>query len=367
MKWGAKPVIILGYGVRASGVDPRPFLELGVPVLTSWQSMDLVDNNHPMYFGRPGIYGQRTANSVLYAADQVIAVGCRMTPWMIGHGGLRPEQQLVMVDCDRDEVERFPGAEWVQHDIGTFLAQIPKADLPDWLSECDSYRRPWIESPAHDDTNGYMNSYRICAEIEKHLRPDEVICVDVGSHMASFFQGVHVAPPQRVICGGGLGEMGCALPSAIGASFARKRGEVLCLVGDGGMMINLQELQTIIHHKLPIKIIVFENDGYAMIKGTHKNVGVPYTGVNAESGISMPEFVKLAAGMNMNTCSVNTWETFHKRIKLLFEVKGPFLMAVSIDPEQDFVPRLKPTKVGDRYIPATFNNLYPPTDAINTA
>ena len=359
MNWGDKPVIILGYGVRASDVDPRQFLDLGVPVLTSWQSMDLVDNNHPMYFGRPGIYGQRTANSVLYNADQVVAVGCRMTPWMIGHGGLRKEQRLVMVDVDRHELARFPEAEWIQHDIETFKSFLRPVNLPNWLAECNSYRKPWIESPAHDDTNGYMNSYRICGEIEKHLRPDEVICVDVGSHMASFFQGVHVAPPQRVICGGGLGEMGCALPLAVGASFARNKGEVLCLVGDGGMMLNLQELQTIVHHQLPIKIIVFENDGYAMIKGTHKNVGVPYTGVNAATGISMPEFVKLAAGMKINTCSVNTWETFHKRIKLLFEVKGPFLMAVSIDPEQDFVPRLKPTKIGDTYIPAQFDQLYP--------
>lgn len=360
MNWGDKPVLILGYGVRASGVDPRPFLDLGVPVLTSWQTMDLVDNHHPMYFGRPGIYGQRSANSVLYHATNIFSIGCRMTPWMIGHGGLRPEQILTMLDVDRNEVARFPGAGHILDSVGDFLSYAVKADLPNWIAECNSYRTPWIESPAHDDTNGYMNSYRICGEIEKHLRPDEVICVDVGSHMASFFQGVHVKPPQRVICGGGLGEMGCALPSAIGASFARNKGEVLAMVGDGGMMINLQELQTIVHHKLPIKIIVFENDGYAMIKGTHKNVGVPYTGVNAASGISMPEFVKLAAAMNINTCSVNTWETFHKRVKLLFEVRGPFLMAVSIDPEQDFVPRLKPTKIGNAYIPATFNNLFPP-------
>ena len=359
MNWGDKPVLILGYGVRASGVDPKPFLDLGVPVLTSWQSMDLVDNNHPMYFGRPGIYGQRSANSVLYNATHVFSIGCRMTPWMIGHGGLRPEQKLSMLDADHREVMRFPNAGHIVDSIETFIGYAKPADLPDWIAECNSYRTPLIESPAHDDTNGYMNSYRICAEIEKHLRSDEVVCVDVGSHMASWFQGVKVAPPQRVICGGGLGEMGCALPSAIGASFARNKGEVLCLVGDGGLMINLQELQTIVHHQLPIKIIVFENDGYAMIKGTHKNVGVPYTGVNKESGISMPEFVKLAAGMNINTCSVSTWETFHKRLKLLFEVKGPFLMAISIDPEQDFVPRLKPTKVGDTYIPAQFDKLYP--------
>lgn len=362
MKWGKRPVLLLGYGVRASGVDPRPFLALGVPILTSWQTMDLVDNHHANYFGRPGIYGQRTANRVLYEADQVISVGCRLTPWMIGHGGLRPDQQLIMVDCDKNEVARFPKATWVQDDIGLFVRQLAPAERPEWLAQCDSWRMPWIESPTHNDTSGYMNSYRVIQEIENHLRPDEVICVDVGSHMASVFQGLHVAPPQRVICGGGLGEMGCGLPSAIGASFARNKGEVLCFMGDGGMMINLQELATIMHHKLPIKIIVFENDGYAMIKGTHKNMGLSYTGVNAASGISMPNFVKVAAGFGMNTCSVNKWETFNKRIQLLFEVKGPFLMVVHIDPEQDYVPRLKPIIKDGKITPARFDQLSPITE-----
>ena len=153
--------------------------------------------------------------------------------------------------------------------------------------------------------------------------------------------------------------MGCGLPAAIGASFARNKGEVLCLVGDGGMMLNMQELQTIAHHKLPIKIIVFENDGYAMIKGTHKNMGVPYVGVSKESGVSMPDFVKLAAAFNISTCSVNKWETFHQRIKLLFEFKGPFVMVVHINPEQDFVPRLKPIIRDGKIMPARFDQLSP--------
>lgn len=358
MKWGKKPVIVLGYGVRSSGVDPAVFLYLGVPVLTSWQGMDLVDNFHPSFFGRPGIYGQRTANKILYEADQVISVGCRLTPWMIGHGGLRPDQQLIMVDVDKNEVQRFPQAVWISEDINQFSKSLSSTDRPEWMAECNSWRTPWIES-AHADTNGYMNSYRVIGEIEKHLREDEVICVDVGSHMASVFQSLHVKPPQRVLCSGGLGEMGCGLPFAIGASFARDKGEVLCFVGDGGLMINLQELQTMVHHKLPIKIIVFENDGYAMIKGTHKNMGYSYTGVDKDSGISMPEFVKLAAAFNINTCSVNKWETFEKRIKLLFEVKGPFLMVIHLDPEQDYVPRLKPIRDGGTITPARFDQLSP--------
>jgi len=361
MKRGSKPVIILGYGVRASGVDPRTFLTYGVPVLTSWQGMDLVDNRHPMYFGRPGIYGQRCANRVLYEADQVIAVGCRLSPWTIGHAGLRPEQQLIMVDVDVNEVARFNQAVLFSGDIEQFMRQTSQAQCNDWTTLCNAWRfeYPWIESGTHDDTPGYMNSYRIMGEIEKHLRPDEVIVADNGSLICPVFQALHVKPPQRVLTSGGLGLMGCGLPAAIGASFARDKGEVLCLVGDGGMMLNMQELQTIAHHQLPIKIIIFENDGYSMIKGTHKNMNLPYAGVDRGSGVSMPDFCKLAAAFNFSTCSVTKWETLRQRLGLLFHFKGPFVMVVHIDPEQEFVPRLKPIVSEGKITPARFDQLSP--------
>ena len=363
MKLTGKTVIVVGYGVRASGANTHALLELGVPILSSWQAMDVIDNWHVNYFGRPGIYGQRCANRILYEAEHIVSIGCRLTPWMIGHSGLRPEQHLVMVDIDGAEAARFPQADWLRMDARDFINRMVKSEHVDleWMDQCRSWRLeyPWIEYPAHNDANGYMNSYRIMEEIEHHLRPDDVICVDVGSHMASLFQGLHVSPPQRVINGGGLGEMGCGLPFAIGASFARDKGEVICFMGDGGLMINLQELQTIMHHKLPIKIIVFENDGYAMIKGTHKNMGLPYTGVNRASGISMPEFCALAAGFKMNTCSVNTWDTLRKRLSLLFKIKGPFLMVINIDPEQDYIPRLKPIIKDGVITPARFDQLSP--------
>ena len=361
MKWSSKPVIVVGHGVRASGADITPLLSLGVPILSSWQAMDLIDNFHPIYFGRPGIFGQRTANKILYEADQIVAIGNRMTPWQIGHAGLRPEQELIMVDVDGAEAARFPQATWINEDAKDFIPTMLGAECPEWLRQCNEWRDkyPWIEYPTHNDGRGFMNSYRIMSVIERHLPLDAVITVDIGSHMCSLFQGLHVKPPQRVICGGGLGEMGCALPYAIGASFARGKGEVLCLVGDGGLMLNLQELQTMVHHKLPIKIIVFENDGYAMIKGTHKNMNKPYTGVTKASGISMPDFCDLAAAMKINTCTASNWELFQQRIKLLFQVQGPFLMVVHLDPEQIYMPRLQPTFVDGKIIPPKFSDLSP--------
>lgn len=358
-----KPVIILGHGIRASNVHPGTLLRLGIPVLSSWQGADLVDNYDPNYFGRTGIYGQRTANKILYEADQVISIGNRLTPWNIGHGGLRPEQKLIMVDVDPGEAGRFPDCQFINMDAKEFISQLLLAKVqverPEWLSLCNSWRKPWIESPAHDDTNGYINSYKLMGVLETHLRPEEIIVCDTGSFMCPVYQSLHVKPPQRLLTGGGLGEMGCGLPGAIGASFAKDKGEILCIMGDGGMMMNLAELQTIKHHNLPIKILVFENDGYAMIKGTHKNMKIPYTGVSKASGISFPDFCKVANSFGIGNCDIKTWNDVYTWFPTIFSYKGPFLAQIHIDPEQSYVPRLQPIIEGTKITPARFDQLSP--------
>src|SRR5258706_11316986 len=138
-----RPVIILGYGIRAAGADAASLLKLGIPVLASWQAADLVDNSHPMYFGRPGVYGQRVANEVLYGADIILAVGNRMSPWQIGYSGLRQEQKLIMVDIDRAEVERFPNATWINEDCRDFLSRdlwLDEKPRIEWITQCNKWR-----------------------------------------------------------------------------------------------------------------------------------------------------------------------------------------------------------------------------------
>ena len=363
MNWGERPVIVMGHGLRASGADASKLLWLGMPVLSSWQAADLVDNWDLAYCGRPGIYGQRCANRILYEADQVVAIGCRMTPWMIGHAGLRPEQNLVMVDVDQHEAARFwPKVEWINQDAKEFVDSLQHANRQGWWEHWFKWRTdfPWIESGTHDDANGYINSYRFIQRLERLLRPDEIIAVDVGCRMCPVFQALRVKPPQRSLTSGGLGEMGCALPASIGASFARGKGEVLCLVGDGGLMMNLQELQTVVHHQLPIKIIVFANDGYAMIKGTHRNLKIPYTGVDRASGISHPSFTKIAFGFGIQTGIVKTWDDFDRVMPQLLATKLPAILEVQIDPEQVYAPRLQPIKQPDgTFLPPRFCDLSP--------
>ena len=355
-----RPVVVIGAGVRAAGADAARVFKLGYPVLSSWQAADLVDNTHPLYFGRPGVYGQRTANRIFYEADYILSLGCRLSLPMIGHKGIRPDQGLMVVDVDSSVCDPFPQAESVGLNLKQYMADISlTANIPEWIAQCNEWRVPWIES-VHNDPDGYISPYRFVDALHPLLKPDQIIVTDMGTALVCAHQILCLKPPQRLMTSGGLGEMGCALPAAIGASFATGKGEVLCLHCDGGMMMNLQELQTIVHHQLPIKIVVFANDGYAMLRGTQNNLGMAYSGVNKNSGLSCPDFRKLAQAMGMMACDVRTWNDFRQAIPTMFAAKEPCLVQVHIDPNQKYLPKLQPIVASDGTITSPhFHQLSP--------
>lgn len=355
MEWLKRPVILLGNGAR--GCNVARLLELGIPVLTSWQAKDLVDNDHPSYLGSPGIYGQRAANKVLHEADQVLAIGNRLAIWNVG-AGIRKDQELIQVELDKDELR--PGASSIFGDCKSIIGKLHKTERHDWYYQCLQwkYDYPLVEA-CHDDVGGYINSYRFMERLQDFLRPDEVIATDMGTAHISAHQVLRLKPPQRIISSGGLGEMGCGLPLAIGASFARNKGEVLCLVGDGGAMMNLQELATIWHHQLPVKIIVFRNDGYLMLKHTQKGAKVPYHGVDKATGLSCPSFRALAHAWGMQACDIRNWSDFEQAIPALFAAEGPALVEYHMHPEQPLVPKLGYTLVNGEKTYDRFDSMSP--------
>ena len=355
MKWGPKPVILLGHGLRMSGaahLAPK-LLELGVPVLTTWQAIDLVDNYHPNYFGRPGIYGQRCANKILREAEHIVTIGSRNSIWTVGFEGFPWGARLTVCDIDEAEIAKLTRVdEAVLEDAGNFAQDliIQGEHVCDfWMFHCDEIRRkyPWLEPGTHDSTDNYINSYQFIARLQNYLRPDEIIVTDMGTALIGAHQLFKLQPPQRLMTSGGLGEMGCALPAAIGASFATNKGEVLCLHCDGGMMMNLQELQTIVHHQLPIKIIVFENNGYLMIKKTQGVMNMERSGVDSHSGVSCPDFRRLAQAMGIQAGDIYHKDEIPSALLQLFNAKGPALLVFHMDPEQPLVPKLNPVKKED--------------------
>lgn len=349
MRWLNRPLIMLGHGIRAAGcADLAPMLlELGLPVASSWLGKDLVDNRHPNFLGCTGIYGNRAANLAFSKADQIIAIGNRLCVWNVDNG-LDHKPEVLMVDVDSAEAARV-GATILHHDISYVIRQVLEpVDRHEWLDQCKVWNRfyPWLE---YKNTEGYLNSYLFTDALQKYLYPDEVIVTDMGAPLMSAFQVLQTKPPQRLMTSGGLGEMGCGLPAAIGACFAGAK-HVLCLNSDGSMMLNLQELQTIAHHKLPIKIIVYDNKGYLMIKHTQRNAGMPFSAINAETGVSFPDYSEIAYAFDLSCWSmqVKTWKDFNEFIPEFLEGPEPSLLVYHMDPNQPLVPRLLPLPDGSK-------------------
>lgn len=353
-----RPVILLGYGARGSNIEK--LLGLNIPILSSWQAKDLVDNDHPNYFGCPGIYGNRTANRILHNADAILALGNRCAIWNVGYEGIRPDQALTMVDVDEHEVRKFPHAEWINRDCKEAVDTLLWTANKEWLEQCNKWRLPWVEYPAHND-NEYINSYRFTKSLEQHLRPDQVIVTDMGTALICAHQVLRLKPPQRIMTSGGLGEMGCALPAAVGASFARNKGEVLCLSTDGGMMMNLQELQTIVHHQLPVKIIVYNNSGYLMIRHTQTTGKMALSGVNPQTGVSFPDYRRVAESFGIHACEVRSWEDFERIVPSFMSRKdrGPSLLEFHMDPKQKLVPKLDPIYIDGKATSPAFDQMSP--------
>jgi acetolactate synthase-1/2/3 large subunit len=351
-----RPVLWLGHGIRLSGATAqlaRLIDELDIPALLSWAGIDMLDSRHPRVIGRAGVYGQRAANFVLQNSDYVLSIGNRMAIPQVGYEltELARGAQIDLVDIDRTEGAKLGTRvrEFIHADAGAFIDALRTAAASgvgaktDWLTRCDRYRDefPWI-GPEHADYEGFINSYRFMERLNGVFKSNQIVVTDMGTALLCGHQVLKFAPGQRLMTSTGLGEMGYGLPAAIGASFATDCGEVMCLNCDGGMMMNLQEMQTIAHHRLPIKLFIFNNDGYLMIKHTQNALfnKAGYVGTNKSSGLSCPDFSKVAAAFDMPAYQIRGWDQCDEVLAKVQAYEGPVVCEVFMHPEQMFAPKL---------------------------
>ncbi len=353
-----RPVLWLGNGIRLAGAESRvkELVEtLGIPVLVSWQACDILDSNHVLCFGRAGVYGQRAANFVLQNCDALICIGTRLAIPQIGYDltEFARAARIAVVDIDPKELLKLGDRIEIPvlSDAGEFIDRILNDALgaycpSDWLLQCEDYRRRYpVVGPEHADMQNesgtrFINSYRFMQALEQYFHDDQIVVTDMGTALLSGHQVLKFKEGQRMLTSTGLGEMGFGLPGAIGAAIGAGR-EVMCLNCDGGMMLNLQELQTIAHHRLPIKIIVFNNDGYLMIKHTQKALfSGRYAGTDRQSGVSCPDFSKVAYAFGFPSFQIRTWDDVKTVLPQLQTMDGPIICEVFTHPEQAFVPKL---------------------------
>jgi len=353
-----RPVFWFGHGIRLSGAvdNIHPLLEIfNFPTLVTWAGIDMLEDDHALNFGRAGVYGNRAANFVLQNSDLVIAIGNRLAIPTIGyeHSEFARDAKLIQVDIDRLELEKTRDIAdlSIESDAGEFIQELiglakdavfTPPEIQDWIASCEGYRKryPYV-GPEHADSNGFINTYHFIDRLSEYFKEDQIITTDMGTALLSGHQAIRLCDHQRLMTSTGLGEMGFGLPAAIGASFARNKGEVISLNCDGGMMMNLQELQTVVHHQLPVKIIVFNNDGYLMIKHTQKSLFEGrYTATNKNSGVSCPDFSKVSNAFGIKYYSIKSWEDFDVVIPKIQNQTCPVVCEVFMDPEQYSYPKL---------------------------
>jgi acetolactate synthase-1/2/3 large subunit len=351
-----RPLVHIGQGVRIAGaqheLDKMLFIT-SAPVVTARNGADLVDEGHPQYIGRPGTFAQRGANFAVQTCDLYIAIGTRLSLAQTGYSAqdYARNATVVMVDVDLAELEkRTVNVELgIQADAKAFLTELnwqldrlPLPALPSWspwLKRCKAWQEKY--PPVTDEQRAqseHVNSYALIEAISDAAGPDDVIVTDMGFAFQNTHQAWRIKAGQRLMTNCGLAPMGWGLPAAIGAAVGSGR-RVIAIIGDGGMMMNVQELATLAHHKLPVKIFLLNNGGYLTMRQSQAHAFDGYMGSDKHSGLSFPDFYELAHSFGLSRARYADSSDGFYEIQKYLRFDGPLLVEVMMDPNQPQVPK----------------------------
>jgi len=359
-----RPVVLAGMGVRLARAE-QPLLDalrkLKVPVLATWRIMDLFAEDDPFYFGRPGSIASRYANFVQQNADLILAVGCRLDLPQVGHdpAGFGRTARKVVVDIDAAEIAKLDGTITlpVRADAREFLeafnkqidAVAPK-DREPWLARCRDWRARYpIILPEHRAPAPLVNTYALIDTLSDLLGPDDVIVPGSSGSCAEITrQAFRIRKGQRMINSPGLGSMGFGLPQSIGVCIASGKRRTVCIVGDGGLQHNIQELETLKRLDLPVKLFVLNNNGYAAIRNTHNRF---FEGrlvcCDPSSGLTLPDTCKVAGAYGLRTMRIADQRDLRLEVAKAIDGDGPMVCDVMVDPELQTAPRLSSMALPD--------------------
>ncbi len=354
-----RPLLVLGGGIVTAGAKElaaQLVEKLGIPVQTSWNGMDLLPDDHSLCFGRANLFGPRYANFIIQNCDVLLAIGTRLGMQHTGYNvaAFARGAFKVMVDLDPAEMEK-PGLSIdlkvradARRTLTCLLDRLEGRALPwgreDWLDYCRDLRARFPQAPSLDDVvdQAYVDPYFFVDRLSQ-LTPEHAVVPFASSGMSHTITGglFRVKAGQRVFTSKGLAAMGYALPSAIGACFARGRALTVTVIGDGGLQLNLQELQTIRHHQLPLKLFIFNNEGYHSIRMTQKGFFQGhYVGSTAESGVSLPSLQGLAELYGMAYRRLGANREVDAVVSDALSLAGPVLVEVMLDPERPLEPKV---------------------------
>lgn len=350
-----RPVVFAGSGVRLSG-EYAAFIEvvekLGVPVVTGWNAHDVIWDTHPLYAGRPGTVGDRAGNFTVQNADLLLIIGSRLNIRQVSYNweSFARKAYKIWVDIDDAEMNKpSVKSELPIHanlsDLLPRLARSPYAGASDehnnWMQWCLERRKKYPVVLEEYWKSEKINPYCFMQSLFGQLPEKQITVTANGSACVTSFQAAEVKKGQRLWTNSGCASMGYDLPAAIGACIATEQKPIICLAGDGSIMMNLQELQTIASLNLPIKIFVLSNNGYVSIFQTQKKFfDGTEVGAGPNSGVSMADFSKIAMAFSLPYSRIASVENMDDQINSVIDLEGPAICEVVLDEEQGFEPKL---------------------------
>lgn len=356
-----RPVIIAGHGIRlANGINEfEEFIEkYNIPFVFSRLGFDLLPGTHPLNIGGIGNTGTRHGNFAVQNADYVLVLGSRLCVSTTGYTYelFAREAKVCVVDIDENEhmKDTIHIDQFIHMDVRKFLEEIIQCDIQmvckDWIGRCLEWKRKYPScTREHYDASKGISMYAFVNELSKKMSEEAVVITDAGSTQYVPAQALITSnKKQRYITSGAQGEMGFSLPASVGVCVAHEKKETIVIVGDGSIQMNIQELQTISHNKLPVKIFVWDNDGYLSIRETQQRAFEGrYLGVDANSGVSFPDMKKLCDAYGIKYYCCEKIEKLGNTLEAVLKEKSPTMCIIKCIKDEKLLRTVSSKKLKD--------------------
>lgn len=352
-----RPLLLAGHGIRlagGAGLFRQLAEKLGIPVTSTWNALDLLPYDHPLYVGRPGVVALRAPNFAIQNCDLLISIGSRLDNIITAynpHGFARAARKVV-VDVDRHEIEKLDmDIELaVETDAQTFLKTwLDAGEMPShatwtaWIERCEDWKRRYpVNDGAKFPASGPISHYHLMNALSDTIPENTLVSTgSSGLAVEAFYTVFRNRPGQRVFLTSGLGAMGYGLPAAIGACFANDRKPMVAVESDGSLQLNIQELATLRAFDLPICLVIMNNNGYASIRNTQRNYFKGrYVGTGPEAGLYLPDLEKVAATYDLPFLRISDASVLHQGLQAAFSRPGPLLVDIHLINDEVLAPKV---------------------------
>ena len=377
LKKSKRPLIHLGHGVKLSNAQnlvKKFFNKFKIPFVVTWNADDIISSSHKMYFGRPGAFGERGSNFIVQNCDFYLSLGTRLPFMVTGYNAKRFASRAkfkVMVDIDQNELRKkdLKINLTIKTDAKLFLKKLSYklkkySSDPNWINYCIKVRKKYpILLKQMINEKRYVNSYFFIKNLSKITKKNDSIITDMGFSFTTSHQAFDVKDNQKFYTNSGHAPMGWGLPAAIGAYYSRRnlKSNLICLTGEGGLQMNIQELATIMHNKIPLKIFIFNNGGYLTIKQTQNlGFGGRIMGADNNSGLSFPDYKKIARSHNIFYKKIKNHKNLNSQIKKILNYKNTVICELIMNPDEEQIPKaINKRNAAGKSIPTDFEDMYP--------